>query len=345
MSWLAKFLRTERYPEPQAQSKSPELDQNWPSAGQSFLQTLAGKVFNKAVIITQDEDILGVLAQVIRAQGGNIVEERLIADVTQPIQLSNLDQAEHIILAVFDPSVYQLRARILEQLKNKEASPEIIAPAYPYQPLTEDNRFNQIVENLAVKTEWDTNFWRSWKSYGVYQLLRLALRHPGDCFEFGCYRGYSAAFLAETMDVFAIRDKKIVLFDTWQGMPSSNKAADNFYRTGDFADTALTAIQQTLAPWVDRFEYVQGDICQTLPVQKPRPLCYARVDVDLYEPARVAFEITYDWVVEGGIVYFDDYVSEKTVGERLAVDEILANRPERPFYMLGDRAYIIKGVQ
>ena len=43
-------------------------------------------------------------------------------------------------------------------------------------------------------------------------------------------------------------------------------------------------------------------------------------------------------------IYFDDYVSEKTIGQRIAVDEVFAERSERPFYMLGDRAYIVKGV-
>ena len=83
---------------------------------------------------------------------------------------------------------------------------------------------------------------------------------------------------------------------------------------------------------------------QTVHSFAARPLCFVRIDVDLYAPARAAVERVYDWVVPGGILYFDDYVSEKTVGERLAVDEVLKGKKERPFYMLGDRAYIIKGI-
>jgi hypothetical protein len=76
----------------------------------------------------------------------------------------------------------------------------------------------------------------------------------------------------------------------------SCKATDSFYRAGDFADATLKTIQWTLEPWQDRSEYVQGNICYTLPIQ-------------------------------------------------VAVDEVLASLPGRPFYMLGDRAYIIKGVE
>ena len=97
-------------------------------------------------------------------------------------------------------------------------------------------------------------------------------------------------------------------------------------------------------PWSYRFEYRKGDIVKTLPTQKPCQLCYARIDVDLYEPAKVALDTIYDWVIPGGIIYFDDYVSVFTVGERIAIDEVLKRCIEKPFYNIGDRAYIIKGV-
>lgn len=309
---------------------------------ESLRRALEGKSLTNVGIIAREGREMRSLSQLVQNKGAKVVFQHVLTDNCEDVDLSNIDQVEQIVLAVFDTAVYRLRYRILQSLRG--GTTEIIAPAYPYQPLVEDDWFNKIITNLADKTEWDVAFWQSWKSYGVYQLLRLALRLEGDCYEFGCYRGYSAAFLAETMQVLNVRNKKIVLFDTWEGMPSSDKAADSFYRSGDFADTALETVQRALKPWQDRFEYIQGDICQTLPLQRPRPLCYARIDVDLYAPARVALETIYDWVVEGGIVYLDDYVSEKTVGERLAVDEVLADRPERPFYMLGDRAYIIKGV-
>jgi len=311
---------------------------------EAFRRHLEEKHFKKVGVIGREEREVRIIVRLIEATGGRVVFHHVLSDDREDVGLSHIDQIDQIVLAVLDTRVYRLRRRLLERKKSGKEIPEVIAPSLPYRPLEEDSLFTAIVNALADKTEWDVGFWQSWKSYGVYQLLRMALLHDGECFEFGCYRGYSAAFLAETMEALKISNKRIYLFDTWEGMPSADKTCDPFYGEGDFADTSIECMRRTLDPWRDRFEYVQGDICKTARLQRPRPLCYVRIDVDLYEPARRALEATYDWVVDGGIVYFDDYVSEKTVGERLAVDEVLAGRPERPFYMIGDRAYIIKGV-
>ena len=213
---------------------------------ESLRRALEGKSLTNVGIIAREGREMRSLSQLVQNKGAKVVFQHVLTDNCEDVDLSNIDQVEQIVLAVFDTAVYRLRYRILQSLRG--GTTEIIAPAYPYQPLVEDDWFNKIITNLADKTEWDVAFWQSWKSYGVYQLLRLALRLEGDCYEFGCYRGYSAAFLAETMQVLNVRNKKIVLFDTWEGMPSSDKAADSFYRSGDFADTALETVQRALNP-------------------------------------------------------------------------------------------------
>ena len=213
-----------------------------------------------------------------------------------------------------------------------------------YDPLRDDARFNALLAALVEKTPWDDAFWRGHKTYGVYQLLRQALLVPGDCFEFGCHRGYSASMLAEMIEQTGV-DKRIHLFDTFSGMPHSDPEYDNFYKKGDFADTSLDLIKSTLAPWdkSGRFVYVPGDICETVPNYAAAPACYLRIDVDLWRPSKAILEAKFDSLNTGGIVYLDDYVGDKTLGERKAVDDFLAGRPEKVFYMLGERAYIIKG--
>lgn len=297
-------------------------------------------------ILASSEQELEHLRRQIRIMGGQVMFSEVYADDPEALQVRDLQQASTLILAIFNKRVYQLRSRLVAGLLQAGQSelPRIIAPSYPYCALDEDELFNTLIKNLAKKTEWNEAFWRGWKSLGCFQLLRLALSEPGDCMEFGCYWGMSASMLAETMEVFGITDKKIFLFDTWQGMPSTNPAVDNYYKQGDFSDTNIDKIRQRLEPWKDRFEYVQGDICTTIKQQPERPLCYVRIDVDLYHPTLAIMQTTYDWMVPKGVIYFDDYVSELCVGERLAIDEFLHDKTERPHYMIGERAYIIKGI-
>lgn len=215
--------------------------------------------------------------------------------------------------------------------------------AHAYNPLNEDARFDAVVRALASNTQWDDAFWRSWKSYGVFQLLRQALLLPGDCYEFGCYRGYSAAMLAETILQFGV-DKRVLLFDTFVGMPHSD-VYDNHYKQGDFADTSLEQVRQALAPWDrdGRLVFVPGDICETVQAHAGVAACYIRIDVDLWRPSKAILEAMFDAMPAGGVVYLDDYVGDKTLGERKAVDDFLQDRGERPFYLLGDRAYLVRG--
>src|SRR3989338_3374131 len=203
------------------------------------------------VIFARTKGDLDRLERLANKKGARIIHKSLLKKEETDFKFPMIDQQYKIILAIFDSSVYTIKYGLLQRLGHKNSRLEkIIAPSYVYNPLFDDEVFVRIITNLGEKGVGDIDFWRSWKSYGVYQLLRLALRLNGDCAEFGCYRGYSAAFLAETMEVLNIKDKKILLFDTWEGMPSSDKRVDNYYKKGDFHDTSLDAIKKALKPWV-----------------------------------------------------------------------------------------------
>ncbi len=250
-----------------------------------------------------------------------------------------------IVIAVDDPRVYHLRRAVLAAVHATGApTPQIIATAFPYHPLDEDTVFSRIVDALAAKTPWGRDFWRNWRFYGEYQLLRTALRLPGICVEFGACYGFAACFTAETIAALGVPSKPVLLFDTWRGMPDSDPGCDNHYRAGDFGDSSRAQVEQILAPWPGVFTLVEGDIRETIAALPKEPICYCRVDVDLYAPTRAILAHAYDRVLEGGIIYFDDYVLHRTVGERIAVDEFLEEHPERLCYALGDRAYLAKGL-
>ena len=91
----------------------------------------------------------------------------------------------------------------------------------------------------------------------------------------------------------------------------------------------------------DNVELVEGDVCETLPKwlagQQEMSFAIVNLDLDLYEPTKVAIECLFPRGTRGGIIMFDD--CEGFPGAKRAVDDDLAaNRwPERlrkfPFAM------------
>jgi SAM-dependent methyltransferase len=254
--------------------------------------------------------------------------------------LATLPRARLLILAGYCVGVYECFRAVSTLATQRNIT--VLRPAYDYNPVLEDPVFDGICRRLSSCTPWDLGFWRSQKSYGVFQLLVEAAALPGDFVEFGCYKGYSAAFAAETLRALGATSRRIHLFDTWQGMPPQPGDRDNYYEGGDFADTSLSAVRKVHAPWADMFEYVQGDIVKTVARAANVPLAYIRIDVDLYHPTVAILEHAFPRLAPGGLVYLDDYVPCETAGERLAVDEFLSNRPERVQMIYGNRSFIRK---
>ena len=65
----------------------------------------------------------------------------------------------------------------------------------------------------------------------LYKLSQNALLLDGDFVECGVYKGGTALLLSEILKSSKKSQKKLYLFDTFKGMPKTNKKVDNHQRT------------------------------------------------------------------------------------------------------------------
>ena len=79
------------------------------------------------------------------------------------------------------------------------------------------------------------------RCYVLWILLRQALHLSGDIWECGVYKGGTAAMMAAVMRDSAQSDKKLFLFDTFQGMPETDSEKD-IHEKGDFKDTSIETV-------------------------------------------------------------------------------------------------------
>lgn len=188
-----------------------------------------------------------------------------------------------------------------------------------------------------------------------YEIYKLAKDVPGDIIELGVHFGESYFHWARFLEIFNMgeRETKVVGFDTFEGFPSINKndvSPSNQKEEGDLAvkiggfDCGPHTYKRLLklieifeddhfVPQKKRLELVKGDIMDTLPKYvEENPglrISLLHLDVDLYEPTKLALELLYPLVSPGGVIILDEYGQRKFPGESAAFDEYFgANRPK-----------------
>jgi hypothetical protein len=168
--------------------------------------------------------------------------------------------------------------------------------------------------------------------------LVLEQRVPGDFVECGVWRGGGGLLMADLLRQAGVRDRRVWLCDSFQGMPPV-EAIDGPAAIAEAGDpesplyvdnsrVSLNEVRQTatelgLSAYV---EFVPGWFHETLPVQRDRigPIAILRLDCDWYTSVRVCLERLYDQVVDGGFVVLDDYFAYD--GCAIAVHEFLGSR-------------------
>lgn len=185
--------------------------------------------------------------------------------------------------------------------------------------------------------EYENNFYlscnpqRIGKLLAHYELYRMSSEAAGAIVECGVFKGASFARWAKFRELLSnCMSQKIIGFDIFGKFPEATLDKDIKQReqyldaAGDQSisvDQLKTVLNQHSLG--ENVELVQGDILKTIPeyVNNHPELKIAMliVDVDIYEPTKVALENLYPLVVPGGVVVLDDYAMWE--GATMAVDE------------------------
>ena len=167
----------------------------------------------------------------------------------------------------------------------------------------------------------------------------IAKEVEGDYAELGVARGGCAALLAMQIARLEAKNRKLWLFDSYEGLPEPgekdfvsgpNGATGNHIRPLPKGSCrgALEEVQWLLFDKFglncEKIEFVKGWFENTVPFKAPsiEKLALLRLDGDWYDSTRICLMHLYDKVSVGGIVIIDDY--DSCAGSKLAVDEYLS---------------------
>lgn len=173
----------------------------------------------------------------------------------------------------------------------------------------------------------------------MQRLYEMVVPVHGVIMEFGVRWGQNMALFSVLRGIHEPfnYNRRIIGFDTFEGFPSVSAEDGAAVKEGDYAVSegwkedleGILAFHEQNAPipHKKKFELVQGDATQTLPVfLKEHPetiVALAYFDFDLYRPTRDCLEAILPHVTKGTVLAFDELNCPEFPGETQAVREVL----------------------
>lgn len=192
-------------------------------------------------------------------------------------------------------------------------------------PITSfERRFTVVEPHTMLGVRRLANIYRS-----VCEVARLGV--PGNVVECGVARGGSALLMC-----LALRDagsnKKVTLFDTFEGMPEPAPGDSDFEKAKLFTGMCRGSLEDVTELLrrhgeSERVSMIKGLYDDTLPRAQRAPIAFLHLDCDWYESIKLCLDTFFDQVSAGGIIQIDDYYA--WAGCRRATDEFLTKRSER----------------
>ena len=203
-----------------------------------------------------------------------------------------------------------------------------------FQPWLGYGEFAAAFEGVKEKTLVSPD-----RCYLLWKFAQQASQLAGDFIECGVFRGGTALLLARMLSQ---ANKKLWLFDSFEGLSQDSLEKGDFYRKGEFNETSLEAVSELLSPYSHCVALRKGWIPASFIGSEHLQFSFAHVDVDIYDPALACCKFIYPRLVSGGIMMFDDYGYPACRGERNAVDEFFADKGHPVIVLPSGQALVIK---
>ncbi len=135
---------------------------------------------------------------------------------------------------------------------------------------------------------------------------------PGDLLEAGVWRGGATIFMRGFLKAYNIKERKVWVADSFEGLPPSTDALDKQYNLSKFHFMSIN--QETVKHNFEVYDlldeqvkFLKGFFCDTLPIADISQLALLRIDADMFESTVDVLSNLYPKLAVGGFVIIDDY--------------------------------------
>jgi hypothetical protein len=174
-----------------------------------------------------------------------------------------------------------------------------------------------------------------------YEIFKKVLHTKGSVIECGVFKGaglMSWALFSDMLEPVNLT-RRIYGFDTFEGFPNVSEKDKNLLRnpgTGDLKAEVYHELGELINAFdknrflghISKVNLVKGDVSKTIPefIEKNQHLVVSLLflDMDLYEPTKVAIEHFVPRMPKGSIIAFDELDNPIWPGETLALLETIS---------------------
>jgi hypothetical protein len=177
----------------------------------------------------------------------------------------------------------------------------------------------------------------------MYEIFKIVLPVKGSVVECGVFKGFGVMTWAKLSAMLEPENltRRIYAFDTFTGFPGTSKEDANRIATpeqGGLCGGCYEELQQLIVQYdrdrflghVDKVHLVQGDVAKTIPdflASHPHLIVSLLfLDMDLYEPTKLALEQFVPRMPRGAVVVFDELDNPMWPGETTALMHSLGIR-------------------
>jgi len=209
--------------------------------------------------------------------------------------------------------------------------------------------FNNCPDPVEIKLENFPKYVRRQhlkRFLAMYEIFKLVLPIKGSVVECGVFKGFGLMAWAKLSTMLEPENltRRIYGFDTFAGFPSVSDKDTNpvaMPEQGALYANSYEELQELIIEYdrdrflghIDKVHLIEGDVTETIPrfIEEHPHLLVSLLflDLDLYEPTKVALEQFLPRMPKGGVIAFDELDNPMWPGETLAMlDSLGANRLE-----------------
>ncbi len=135
---------------------------------------------------------------------------------------------------------------------------------------------------------------------------------PGDVIETGAWRGGACIFMRGIFAAYGVRDRKVYVADSFQGLPRAEVPQDegDTHHTHPFLAVSQAQVEANFRRYGlldDQVVFLNGWFKDTLPTAPIDRLAVLRLDGDMYGSTMDALNALYPKLSSGGFCIVDDY--------------------------------------
>ncbi len=201
-----------------------------------------------------------------------------------------------------------------------------------------NKRFDRYLEKFKELQGMNTD--RRWN---LGQLMRLVDNVSGDTAECGCYKGAGSYLMCSTNAEQSQCKRLHHVFDSFEGLSAPSAIDGKHWALYDLAASEDEVID-ALSDFEGSYVLHKGWIPLRFQDVVKDSFAFVHIDVDIYEPTKESVSFFYPRLSPGGILLCDDYGFTTCPGATKAIDEYLADKPEKMVAMSSGGGFLIKGI-